>query len=400
MKIQRFAILPCAVFGLVAGPAALAAGDLVVIGDIDDLSGVYADVNGQGGIEAVNMAIADFGGTVLGKKIVLLTVDHQNKPDIGASKFREWADQNGLNMLLGGSNTGVSIAMSKVAAAKKVPFIAIGAGGASLTGADCTAYTVHYAYDTTALANGTASVIVKNGGKTWFFLTADYAFGTQLQDAATKVALANGGKVLGAVRVPLGTTDFSSFLLQAQSSGAQVLGLANAGTDFSNSLKGATEFGITKTMTPAALLAFISDIHSLTLQTAQGLYLTTGWYWDLNEETRAFGKRYFDKMKKEPTMDQAGYYSATLQYLKAVKAVGTTDADKVMAELKKAKINDMFAKNGYVRADGLMIHTMYVMQVKKPAESKYPWDYYKVIKVMSGDEAFGSQPDPTCPLIK
>jgi branched-chain amino acid transport system substrate-binding protein len=400
MKIQRFAILPCAMLSLIAGPAALAAGDQVVIGDIDDLSGVYADVNGQGGIEAVNMAIADFGGTVLGKKIVLLTVDHQNKPDIGASKFREWADQNGLNMLLGGSNTGVSIAMSKVAAAKKVPFIAIGAGGASLTGADCTAYTVHYAYDTTALANGTASVIVKNGGKTWFFLTADYAFGTQLQDAATKVALANGGKVLGAVRVPLGTTDFSSFLLQAQSSGAQVLGLANAGTDFSNSLKGATEFGITKTMTPAALLAFISDIHSLTLQTAQGLYLTTGWYWDLNEETRAFGKRYFDKMKKEPTMDQAGYYSATLQYLKAVKAVGTTDADKVMAELKKAKINDVFAKNGYVRADGLMIHTMYVMQVKKPAESKYPWDYYKVVKVMSGDEAFGSQPDPACPLIK
>jgi branched-chain amino acid transport system substrate-binding protein len=400
MKIQRFAILPCAVFGLMAGPAALAAGDQVVIGDIDDLSGVYADVAGQGAIEAVNMAIADFGGTVLGKKIVLLNVDHQNKPDIGASKFREWADQNGLNMLLGGSNTGVSIAMSKVAAAKHIPFFAIGAGGASLTGVDCTAYSVHYAYDTTALANGTASVIVKNGGKTWFFLTADYAFGTQLQDSATKVVLANGGKVLGAVRVPLGTTDFSSFLLQAQSSGAQVLGLANAGTDFSNSLKGAIEFGITKTMTPAALLAFLSEIHSLTLPTAQGLYLTTGWYWDLNEETRAFGKRYFEKMKREPTMDQAGYYSATMQYLKAVKTVGSTDSDKIMAELKKAKINDMFANNGYIRADGLMIHSMYVMQVKKPAESKYPWDYYKVIKVMSGDEAFGSQPDPTCPLIK
>lgn len=400
MKIQRFAILPFAVFGLIASSQGLAAGDQVVIGDIDDLTGVYADVNGQGGIEAVNMAIADFGGTVLGKKIVLLTVDHQNKPDIGASKFREWADQNGLNMLLGGSNTGVSIAMSKVAAAKKVPFIAIGAGGASLTGADCTAYTVHYAYDTTALANGTASVIVKNGGKSWFFLTADYAFGTQLQDSATKVVLANGGKVVGAVRVPLGTTDFSSFLLQAQGSGAQVLGLANAGTDFSNSLKGATEFGITKTMTPAALLAFISDIHSLTLPTAQGLYLTTGWYWDLNEETRAFGKRYVAKMKNEPTMDQAGYYSATMQYLKAVKTVGSTDSDKVMAELKKAKINDMFTKNGYVRADGLMIHTMYVMQVKTPTESKYPWDYYKVIKVMSGEEAFGSQPDPTCPLVK
>jgi len=400
MKIQRFAFLPCVLWGFIAGPAAFAAGDQVVLGDIDDLSGVYADVQGQGGIEAINMAIADFGGTVLGKKIVLLTVDHQNKPDIGASKFREWADQNGLNMLIGGSNTGVSIAMSKVAVAKKVVFFAIGAGGASLTGADCTAYTVHYAYDTTALANGTASVIVKNGGKSWFFLTADYAFGTQLQDSATKVVLANGGKVLGAVRVPLGTTDFSSFLLQAQSSGAQVLGLANAGTDFSNSLKGAAEFGLTKTMTPAALLAFLTDINSLTLQTAQGLYLTTGWYWDLNEETRAFGKRFFAKIKREPTMTQAAYYSATMQYLKAVKTAGTTDADKVMPELKKAKINDMFAKNGYIRADGLMVHTMYVMQVKKPAESKYPWDYYQVIKVMSGEEAFGSQPDPTCPLIK
>jgi branched-chain amino acid transport system substrate-binding protein len=379
---------------------ARAAGDQVVIGDIDDLSGVYADAQGQGGIEAINMAIADFGGTVLGRKIVLLTVDHQNKPDIGASKFREWADQNGLNMLIGGSNTGVNIAMSKVAAAKKVPLIVIGAGGASLTGADCTPYSVHYVYDTTSLANGTASVIVKNGGKSWFFITADYAFGTQLQDSATRVVTANGGKVLGSVRVPLGATDFSSFLLQAQSSGAQVLGLANAGTDFSNSLKGAAEFGITKTMKPAALLAFISDIHSLTLQTAQGLYLTTGWYWDLNEETRAFGKRFFAKMQREPTMDQAGAYSATLQYLKAVKAAGTTDSDKVMAEMKKAKINDLFTKNGYIRADGLMVHTMYVMQVKTPAESKYPWDYYKVIKVLPAEEAYGSQPDPACSFAK
>jgi branched-chain amino acid transport system substrate-binding protein len=377
-----------------------AAGEPVVIGDIDDLSGVYADAAGQGAIEAANMAIADFGGMVLGRKIVFLSADHQNKPDIGASKFREWADQNGLNMLLGGSNTGVSIAMSKVAAAKKVPLFEIGAGGSSLTGADCTAYSVHYAYDTTALGNGTASAIVKQGGKSWFFVTADYAFGTQLQEAATRVVLANGGKVLGAVRAPLGTTDYSSFLLQAQSSGAQVLGLANAGTDFSNSLKAADEFGITKTMKPAALLAFISDIHSLTLQTAQGLYLTTGWYWDLNDETRAFGKRYFAKMKKEPTMDQAGYYSATLQYLNAVKAVGSTDPDLVMAQLKKAKINDMFTKNGYIRADGLMVHTMYVMQVKTPAESKYPWDYYKVIKVMSGEEADGAQPDPACTLAK
>jgi branched-chain amino acid transport system substrate-binding protein len=231
-------------------------------------------------------------------------------------------------------------------------------------------------------------------------VTADYAFGTQLQEAAARVVIANGGKVLGSVRAPLGTTDYSSFLLQAQASGAQVLGLANAGTDFTNSLKAANEFGITRTMKPAALLAFISDIHSLTLQTAQGLYLTTGWYWDLNEETRAFAKRYFAKMKNEPTMDHAAYYSATMQYLNAVKAVGSTDPDLIMAQLKKAKINDMFAKNGYIRADGLMVHTMYVMQVKTPAESKYPWDYYKVIKVMPGEEAYGSQPDPACSLSK
>ncbi len=390
----------CVLLGLCAAFEAVAASEQIVIGDIDDLSGVYADVQGQGGIEAMNMAIADMGGTILGKKITVLSVDHQNKPDIGASKFREWADQDGLNMLIGGSNTGVSIAMAKVAAAKKVPFFAIGAGGASLTGADCTPYSIHYAYDTTALANGTASAIIKQGGKSWFFVTADYAFGTQLQEAAARVVLASGGKVLGAVRAPLGTTDYSSFLLQAQASGAQVLGLANAGTDFSNSLKGANEFGLTKTMKPAALLAFISDIHSLTLQTAQGLYLTTAWYWDLNEETRAFAKRFFDKMHREPTMTQAAYYSATLQYLKAVKAVGSTDPDLVMSELKKARINDMFTKNGYVRADGLMVHTMYVMQVKTPAESKYPWDYYKVIKVMSGEEADGSQPDPACSLAK
>jgi branched-chain amino acid transport system substrate-binding protein len=404
MKLGSLTVAVAAIVSIFASPAGAAgdpaAGAPVVIGDIDDLSGVYADAQGQGGIEAVNMAIADFGGTVLGRKITLLTADHQNKPDIGATKFREWADQNGLNMLLGGSNTGVNIAMSKVAAAKKVPLIVIGAGGASLTGADCTPYSVHYVYDTTALANGTASTIVKSGGKSWYFITADYAFGTQLQDAATRVVTANGGKVLGSVRVPLGATDFSSFLIQAQSSGAQVLGLANAGTDFSNSLKGANEFGITKTMKPAALLAFISDIHSLTLQTAQGLYLTTGWYWDLNEETRAFGKRFFAKMQREPTMDQAGAYSAALQYLKAVKAAGSTDSDKVMAELKKAKLNDMFVKNGYIRADGLMVHTMYVMQVKTPAESKYPWDYYKVIKVMPGEEADGSQPDPACSLVK
>ncbi len=390
MKLRMVAITTAAMLGIAAcPPAALAAGDQVVIGDIDDMSGVYADVMGAGGIEAINMAIADFGGSALGKKITVLSTDHQNKPDIGASKFREWADQNGVTLLLGGSNTGVNIAMSKVAAVKKVPFFAIGPAGASLTNEDCTAYTVHYVYDTTSLANGTATAMLNAGGKTWFYLTADYAFGTQLQNAASKVVETHGGKNVGAVRVPLGAADFSSFLLQAQGSGAQVLGLANAGTDFSNSLKAANEFGITKSMKPAALLAFITDINSLGLATAQGLYLTTGWYWDLNAETRAFAKRFFAKINREPTMDQAGAYSATLTYLKAVKAVGSTDSDKVMAELKKMKISDMFTSSGYVRADGAMIHDMYVMQVKTPQESKYPWDYYKVVKKMAGGEAFG-----------
>jgi len=361
----------------------------VVIGDIDDLSGLYADIQGAGAVEAVKMAIADFGGTVLGRNIVTSVADHQNKPDIGASKFREWADQKGLNLLIAGSNTAVAIAMAKIAAEKKVVYIVVGAVGASLTNEDCTPYSIHYVIDTTALANGTATAMVEHGGKTWFYLTADYAFGTQLQNAASKVIEAKGGRNLGAVRVPLSTADFSSFLLQAQASGAQVLGLANAGADFTNSLKAANEFGITKTMKPAGLDAYITDIHSLGLQVAQGLFLSTAWYWDLNDETRAFAKRYFEKMKKEPTMSQAGYYSATLTYLRAVKAVGTTDSDKVMTELKKTKINDMFVKGGYIRADGVMIHPMYVMQVKSPQESKYPWDYYKVVKMMSGEEAFG-----------
>jgi branched-chain amino acid transport system substrate-binding protein len=389
MRLSRWTIALGAAAFMTSPYAARAAGDSVVIGDIDDMSGVYADVEGAGGVESINMAIADFGGTLLGRKITVLTADHQNKPDIGASKFREWADQQGLNLLLGGSNTGVNIAMAKVAAAKKVPFIVIGAGGASLTNEDCTGYSVHYVYDTTALANGTATAMINAGGKSWFYLTADYAFGTQLQNAASRVVETHGGKNVGAVRVPLGAADFSSFLLQAQASGAQVLGLANAGTDFSNSLKAANEFGITRTMKPAALLAFLTDIHSLGLKTAQGLYLTTGWYWDLNDETRALAKRFFAKMNRQPTMDHAGAYSATLTYLKAVKAAGTTDADKVMAQLKKDKINDMFAKGGYIRADGAMVHEMYVMQVKTPQESKYPWDYYKLIRKMSGEEAFG-----------
>jgi len=377
------------IVGVAGTSTALAADAEVVIGNLDDLSGVYSDDGGPGSVEAEKMAIADFGGTVLGRKIVALVADHHNKPDIGASRFREWADQKGLNMMIAGANTGVAIAMTKVAVAKKIPLLIVGAGGSSLTNEDCTAYSVHYVFDTTALANGTASAVLRSGGKTWFYLSADYAFGTQLVNSASRVVEASGGKNLGVVRVPLSSADFSSFLLQAHSSGAQVLAFANAGDDFQNALKAAKEFGITKTMTPVALVAFINNIHSLGLETAQGLYLTTSWYWDLNDETRAFARRFFEKMKTQPTMDQAGTYSATLTYLRAVKAAGTTDADRVMSELRRTKINDMFTTGGYIRADGVMIHDMYVMQVKSPQESKYPWDYYRIVTIMPGPEAFG-----------
>jgi branched-chain amino acid transport system substrate-binding protein len=383
-----------------AASAALAADNKVVIGDIDDMSGPYADVIGAGGVEAIKMAIADFGGTALGQPITVLTFDHQNKPALGAEKLREWADTDGMTMLLGGSNSGVSLAMSAAAKEKKVPFIAIGAAAASLTGKDCTPYTIHYGYDTTALSNGTAKTILEQGGKSWFFLTADYAFGKQLEAGATEVIKNGGGTVVGDVRVPLGTSDFSSYLLQAQGSGAQVLGLANAGADTSNSLKAAAEFGLTKTMRPAALLVFLTDVHAVGLDIAQGLVLTTAWYWNMDDTTRGFANRFFEKTKKMPTFSQAAYYSATLTYLNAVKAVGSTDSDKIMEQLKKTKINDIFVKDGVIRPDGLLEHDMYIVQVKTPAESKGDWDFYKILKTMKGDEAFGKLADSACPLVK
>ena len=401
MKFRSLGICLGAALAAAAGcTPALAGGIDVVIGDIDDMSGVYSDNGGAGGIEAIKMAIADFGGTALGQPIELLTFDHQNKPDLGAQKLREWADTDGMTMLLGGSNTGVSLAMSAAAKEKKIPFFAIGAAGASLTGKDCTPYTIHYGYDTTALANGTAKTIVEEGGKSWFFLTADYAFGKQLEAAATEVVKAGGGSVVGDVRVPLGTSDFSSYLLQAQGSGAQVLALANAGADTSNSMKAASEFGLTKTMRPAALLVFLTDVHAMGLDVAQGLVLTTAWYWNMNDETRAFANRFFEKTKKMPTFSQAAYYSSTLTYLNAVKAIGSTDPDKVMDQMHKTKVNDMFVKDGVIRPDGLLEHDMYIVQVKTPAESKGDWDYYKIIKTMKGDEAFGKLADSTCPLVK
>jgi branched-chain amino acid transport system substrate-binding protein len=367
---------------------------------ITDMSGVYADVDGPAGVEAIKMAIASMGGAVNGKKIELVVADHQNKADIAASKAREWIDQQGLDMLIGGTNSGANLAMAKIAAEKKKVFISVGAATSRLTNEECSPYTVHYAYDTVALARGTGGAIVKQGGKDWYFLTADYAFGASLEKDTSDVVAANGGRIVGSIKHPLSASDFSSFLLQAQSSKAQILGLANAGGDTINTIKAANEFGITKSMKLAGLLMFLTDIHSLGLQSTQGMYLTDGWYWDANNDTRTWSKKFFEKIKRMPTMLHAADYSATTQYLNAVKATGTDDADKVMQHLKKTKINDMFAKDGVIRPDGRMVHDMYLMQVKKPAESKYPWDYYKVVQTIPGDQAYMTKAESKCALWK
>ncbi|HEX7983883.1 MAG TPA: ABC transporter substrate-binding protein [Duganella sp.] len=402
MKLKAITIAATAVcaLGLSFAAQAQVSGDTIKIGMITDMSGLYTDIDGAGGAEAIKMAIADAGVVIAGKKVEFISADHQNKADIAASKAREWFDQQGVDMLIGGTNSGANLAMAKVAAEKKKVFISIGAGSARLTNEECTPYTVHYAYDTIALARGTGGAIVKQGGKSWYFLTADYAFGQSLEKDTADVVKAAGGKVMGSVKHPLSASDFSSFLLQAQSSGAQILGLANAGGDAINSIKAANEFGITKKMKLAGLLIFINDVHSLGLNLTQGMYLTDGWYWDQNPETRAWSKRYFDKMKKEPSMLQAADYSAASNYLKAVKAVGTDDSDKVMAYLKANKINDMFAKNGVIRPDGRMVHDMFLMEVKKPSESKYPWDYYKVVATIPGDQAYATKAETKCSLWK
>ena len=400
LKPVALAVSAAMTLGFSCNALAQVSGDTIKIGMITDMSGLYADIDGPGGIEAVKMAIADFGGTVNGKKIEFVYADHQNKADIAASKAREWFDREGVDMLIAGTNSGTNLAMAKVASEKKKPLMAIGGASARLTNEECTPYTVHYAYDTVALAKGTGSAIVKQGGKTWFFLTADYAFGASLEHDTAEVVKANGGKVVGDVRHPLSASDFSSFMLQAQASKAQILGLANAGGDTVNSIKAANEFGVTKTMKLAGLLMFINDVHSLGLDLTKNMYLTAGWYWDLNKDTRAWSKRYFEKMKKEPSMLQAADYSATMFYLNAVKAIGTDDADKVMAQMRKTRVNDMFAKNGVIRADGSMIHDMYLMQVKSPSESKAPWDYYKVAQTIPGDQAFTTKAESKCQLWK
>jgi len=375
-------------------------GDVIRIGIITDMAGLYSDIDGPAGVEAIRMAVADMGGAVGGKKVEVVYADHQNKADVAAAKAREWFDTQGLDLLVGGTNSGTNLAMAKVAAEKKRPFISIGAATSALTNDQCNPYTIHWAYDTMALAKGTGNAVVKAGGKTWYFLTADYAFGAQLQNDTTEVVKAAGGTVVGSVKHPLSASDFSSFLLQAQSSKAQILGLANAGGDTINSIKAANEFGITKSMKLAGLLVFINDIHSLGLKTTQGMYLTDSWYWNRDPEARAWSRRFFEKVKRMPSSLQAGDYSATLQYLNAVKAVNSDDPDKVLAQLRKMKFNDIFTKGGWIRGDGSMIHDMYLMQVKSPDKSTEPWDYYNVVQTFKGEEAWTTKAETKCAAWK
>ncbi|CAB5515406.1 hypothetical protein LMG26857_04472 [Achromobacter anxifer] len=387
---------------LLHAPAAQAqiSDDVIRIGFITDMSGVYSGPDGPGGAEAIKMAIQEMGGEINGKKIELLTADHQNKADIASAKAREWFDQAGLDMLIGGTNSSTALAMSKVAADKKRPIIVVGAGAPALTNEQCTPYTLNYAYDTVAQARGTGAAVVKAGGKKWYFLTADYAFGNALQADTTKVVEAGGGTVVGSVRHPLSASDFSSFLLQAQSSKADILALANAGADATNSIKAANEFGITKTMRLAGMIMFINDIHAIGLPAAQGMYLTDSWYWNASDETRDWARKFFERRKAMPSSLQAADYSAALQYLRAVKATGTDDADRVLAYLRENKLNDIYIKNGVVRPDGRVVHDMYLLQVKTPEQSKEPWDYFNVVQTIDGNQAFTTKEESRCALWK
>ncbi|RJG02845.1 ABC transporter substrate-binding protein [Noviherbaspirillum sedimenti] len=376
--------------------------DVVKIGLLLDLSGVYADIAGQGTATAVQMAIDDFGGKVNGKKIELVFADHNNKADIAAAKAREWFDTAKVDAVLDVAGSATALSALEVARAKHKIMFFNGPGVQRITTDLCAPTAVHYAYDTYALANVTAKAMAKRGGDTWYFMTVDWAFGVSLQKAAEDVVKEAGGKVLGSVKHPSSAPDFSSYVLQAQASGAKVIGLANSGADTVNSIKAAQEFGLMKSgkQKLAGLLLFINDIHAIGLPTAQGLILSEAFYWDLNPETRAWSKRYFEKSKRMPNMIQAGAYSSTMQYLNAIKATGTDDTDTVMKKLKSTPINDFFAKNGKIREDGRMVHDMYLFEVKKPSESKSPWDYYKVLSTVPGDQAFMPLSKSTCPLVK
>ncbi|MFG1193055.1 MULTISPECIES: ABC transporter substrate-binding protein [Xanthobacter] len=388
-----------------ASPAPLSAGyssdSAVKIGVIVDMTGVYSRHGGRGVVEAVNMAVEDFGHQVNGRPIEVVSADYQNKVDVTSAIARRWFDTEGVDMVVESTDSASALALFRLGEERKRVIIGAGSATTGLTNSGCMPYGIHYVYDTYALATGTGSAIVKEGGKNWFFITADYAFGHALEADTSRVVLANGGKVLGGVRVPLSSMDYSSYLLQAQSSEAQVIGLANAGGDFVNSVKQAGEFGITQGgQSLAAMLVFINDIKALGLPTAQGLTFTDGYYWDRDDESRAFANKYYARMKAQPSMVQAGAYSATIHYLKGVQAAGSADAQKVTEWMKANHVNDFFAKDGVIRADGRMVHDMYLVEAKKPKESNSEWDLMKVLRTIPGDEAFLPLDQSTCKLVK
>ena len=395
----KLSVLSCMLAAAGLASPLVQAQEKVKIGFVTDMSSLYADVDGKNGAMAIQMAIDDFGGKALGQPIELLSADHQNKADIAASKMREWIDTQNISLAFSGTNSGAALAVSQVANEKKRVHINTGAGSSALTNEQCNPYTVHYVYDTVALAKGTGGAVVDRGGKDWFFLTADYAFGQALEADTTKVIKAKGGKVVGSVKHPLNASDFSSFLLQAQSSKAHILGLANAGGDTINAIKAAKEFGINKTMKTAGLLVFLTDIHSLGLKNTEGLLHTSSWYWDMNDESRKFANKFFAKAKRMPTDVQAGNYSATMNYLKAVEAGKTTNPEKVMAYLKSTPISDFYGK-GVIRPDGTFAHDMYLMEVKKPADSAKPWDYLKVLQTLPADTVWTTKAETKCALWK
>jgi branched-chain amino acid transport system substrate-binding protein len=374
--------------------------DVVKIGVLTDMNGPAASSTGPGSLTAAQMAVDDFGGSVLGKPIRVIVGDHQDKPDVGASIARRWYDTEQVDLIVDVPVSAVGLAVQNIAGEKKRLFIAAATGTADFHGKFCSPYAVQWVFDTRALAVGTAQEVVKRGGDSWFFLTDDYAFGHSLERDASSVIVKNGGKVLGSVRLPFATSDVSSFILQAQASKAKIIGVAGGPPNNQNEIKSAGEFGLIKGgQQMAGLLALITDIDALGLQTAQGLLLTTSFYWDMDDKTRQWSKRYFDKMKRMPTMWQAGVYSSVTNYLNAIKESGTDDPLKVTAKMREKPIEDFFARNGRLREDNLMVHDLMLAQVKKPEESKYPWDYYNVLTMISGEDAFGP-PDPACPMLK
>jgi branched-chain amino acid transport system substrate-binding protein len=404
MKKLTLLTAACALAAHFGVASAQVSGDVVKIGILNDQSGPYADLGGKGSVTAAQMAADDFGGKVLGKPIQIVGADHQNKPDIASNIANQWIDTENVDVIADVPTSSVALAVQEITKNKNRVHLISGAASSDLTGKACSPTAVHYAYDTYALAKGTGGALVKEGGDSWFFITADYAFGHALEKDTSAAVIAAGGKVVGAVRHPFpGTTDFSSFLLQAQSSGAKVVGFANAGADTINSIKQAGEFGLVAGgQKLAGLLVFLSDVHSLGLKTAQGLVITDGWYWDRDDESRAWAKKFAEKNGgKMPTMVQAGVYSSVMHYLKAVDAAKTDEGKAAVAKMREMPINDFFAKNGKIREDGRMVHDMLLVQVKKPEESKGPYDYYKILTVIPGDEAFRPmKAEFGCPLVK